>query len=582
MAIEHGLPSDSGGSVQGDRPIGRRRLVDRLLARVAESYARMVLKRFLRAVDDAVAVQERVLFDKIRANAGSSYGRDHGFTSIRSYEDFIRQVPVTTYEQLGPYVERVRQGEVEAMFGPGQRVHMFAMTSGTTDRPKYVPVTDQFLADYRRGWNAFGVKALLDHPEASARPIVQVTSRMDEETAPGGLPCGAITGLLALNQQRIVRRFYVTPACVAHISSSPARYYTIMRLALAGDVGFMITASPATQLRLARTADAQAEALIRDVRDGTLAGDCDVPPSVRRQLAPRLKPNRDRAAYLQRIVERTGRLLPKDVWNLAFLANWTGGTMGLYLRDFPEYFGNTPVRDIGLLASEGRMSVPIQDTTPAGILEVTSNFYEFIPAADRESADPPVLRCQDVEVGREYFILLTNSAGFYRYDIGDQVRVVGFHGQAPVIEFLHKGQHVSSLTGEKLTEQQAVRAFEQARATVSIGAATFVLAPQWDDPPFYRLHLDERAVGDRGQAVGLADELERRLREVNIEYASKRDTGRLGGVQVNLVPPGFLEQPAHQRRGRQEQYKHRYLLPRPGDDAEYPVDQPQPVRGSVG
>ena len=552
-----------------------RRLADRLIARAARAHARRVLNRFLHAAHQATAVQGRVLFEKIRRNAAGDYGRDHDFAGIRTYQDFRRQVPVTTYEDLAPYIERVKAGDLRAMFGGRQRVRMFAMTSGTTDQPKYVPVTDAFLAEYRRGWNAFGVKALMDHPEAMVRPIVQVTSPMDEQIAPSGVPCGAITGLMAATQKWIVRRYYVTPPCVGYIHDARARYYTIVRLALAGDVGFMITANPATQLRIARSGDANAEPIIRDVRDGTLNADLEIPSTVRDQLAPRLRADPARADYLERVVKVTGRLLPKDVWDLGFVANWTSGTMGLYLRDFPEYFGLTPVRDIGLLASEGRMSIPIHDATPGGILEVTSNFYEFIPAAEADSAAPTVLRSHEVEIGGEYFILLTTSAGFYRYDIGDQVRVVDFHGQAPVIEFLHKGQHVSSLTGEKLTEQQALQAFERACRTLGLAVDLFVLAPQWAEAPFYRLHLPQRLSPQPDGADRLAEEMDRQLRSVNIEYACKQDSGRLGSVQVNLLPDGFLGElearTMAKRRGRYEQYKHRYLYPQPGEDAEFPV-----------
>jgi hypothetical protein len=368
--------------------------------------------------------------------------------------------------------------------------------------------------------------------------------------------------------------------CVAYIADAPSRYYTIMRLAMAGDVGFMITANPATQLRLARTADAHAEHIIRDIRDGALADDFDIPSHVRDRLAPRLKPDPTWADELQRITETTGRLLPKDAWNLGFVANWTAGTLGLYLQDFPEFFGQVPVRDIGLLASEGRMSIPIGDATPAGILEVTSNFYEFIPAEERGSDHPTVLRSHEVEAGREYFIFLTTSSGFYRYDVGDQIRVVDFCGQAPVIEFLHKGQHVSSLTGEKLTEQQAVRAFQQACQSLGLAADTFVLAPQWAQTPFYRLHLTRDAVPSLEAPDRLAAEMDRQLRATNIEYASKQDSDRLGPLQVNLLPDSFLTDQeariAAQRRGRQEQYKHRYLHPRPGEDAEFPVGQSDP------
>jgi len=568
---------------------GRPGAADRLLAAIAGVHARAVLRRFLGAARNATAVQERVLLEKIRRNAASDFGREHGFDSVRSYDDFVRRVPIATYDRLAPYIERVKAGQTGALFGPGQRVRMFALTSGTTDRPKYVPVTDRFLAEFRAGWNAFGVKVLTDHPQAFLRPIVQVTSRMDEEHTSAGIPCGAITGLMATTQKRIVRRYYVTPPAVAEIADSAARYYAIMRLAMAGDVAFFITASPATQLKLARAAEGSAERLIRDIHDGTLDADLDIPAEVRERLAPRLHPDPPRAGFLQRTADRAGRLLPKDVWNLAFLANWMGGTMGLYLKDFAEYFGDTPVRDIGLVASEGRMSIPIQDRTPAGILEVTSNFYEFIPAGEHDQSDPPVLRTHQVEPGGEYFILLTTSAGFYRYDIGDQVRVVDFHGQAPVIEFLHKGLHVSSLTGEKLTEQQVVQAFDRTRRALGLDAATFVLAAQWADPPCYRLHVELPAPGASSLLPSpfsllssrLADELDRHLRAVNIEYASKRDSARLGPVEVNVLPPGFLARleaaPDSASRRRPEQYKHRYLYPQPGADADFPLASSRPT-----
>ncbi len=551
----------------------KKSIADRFLGTLARAHARGVLGRTLRQAEDSIAVQNRVLLEKIRRNQDSDFGRDFGFAQIQSYEDFTERIPVTTYEGLAPYVERVMKGEVGAMFGNKQRVHMFAMTSGTTDEPKYVPVTGAFLAEYRRGWNAFGVKAILDHPNAFLKPILQVTSPMDEHLAPSGVPCGAISGLMAATQKRIVRRFYVTPACVGYIADADARYYTIARLGLARDVGFMVSANPATMLRVARMGDEHAERIVRDVRDGTLTPPGDVPAAIREQLLPRLKPDSKRAAFLAQVISRTGRLLPKDVWNLGFISNWTGGTLGLYLQDFPEYFGDTPIRDPGLLASEGRMSIPLEDGSSAGIIDSASHFFEFLPA--EAATDRIPLRSHEVEVGQQYSILLTTSAGFYRYDIGDRVRVVDFHGQAPVIEFLHKGQHVSSLTGEKLTEQHVVLAFGRACRGAGIAARRFVVAPQWATPPFYRLHVECDAIEANCNPSEFVTEMDRQLREGNIEYASKRDSGRLGKLELNLLPTHFLQQieaeETEKRKGRYEQYKHRYLYNTPGQDSLFPI-----------
>jgi len=155
-----------------DQPARRsgvaQRLWDRLALPIAAGHARASLKRLLSATDDAIAVQHRVLCEKIRRNASSDFGRRFRFSTIRSYDDYVARVPVLKYEDLEPYIEQVKTGHTRAMFSGRQRVHMFAKTSGTTDRPKHVPVTSAFLQDYRKGWNAFGV-TLYRWPAQSTR-----------------------------------------------------------------------------------------------------------------------------------------------------------------------------------------------------------------------------------------------------------------------------------------------------------------------------------------------------------------------------------------------------------------------------
>lgn len=518
-------------------------------------------------------MQERVLLEKIRRNAESDFGRDYKFEAIRSAEDFVRRVPILTYEDHRPYIECVKNGQPSAMFGGRQRVHMFALTSGTTNEPKYIPVTDAFLQEYRQGWNAFGIKALLDHPAAFLRRILQVSSRMDETRTAGGIPCGAISGLMAATQKRLVRRYYVTPEYLARIDDATSKYYTTMRLAVPTDVAFAITASPATQLKLARTANTHREQLIRDVHDGTLSAEFDVPGDVREALRKRLTADPAAARRLEELVAEHGALLPRHYWNLAFLANWTGGTMGLHLQDFPHYFGQVPVRDIGLLASEGRISIPVEDGMPEGILEVTGSFYEFVPRDRIEEVSPLSLRSHQLDVGGEYFVLLTSSAGLYRYQLGDLVRVVGYVNQAPLIEFLNKGEHTCSLSGEKLTEHQVILAMQATTRRLGLDICQFILAPKWARPPCYVLHVDaaEVACGE----TQLAFEMDAQLQAVNIEYASRRQSDRLGPVEINVLPATFLAawdaRESDRRRKGNEQYKHPYLFCRPGQDSEFPV-----------
>src|SRR5262249_44547129 len=152
-----------------------------------------------------------------------------------------------------------------------------------------------------------------------------------------------------------------------------------LRLSLHRKVGMIIAANPSTLVNLARAGDQEKESLIRDLHDGTLSPRFEVPPDVRAALARKSRRrHRERGKELEEIVRRTGTLYPRDYWPRdCIIGNWTGGSVGSYLRHFPRYYGATPVRDIGLLASEGRMTIPLSDGTPSGVLDITTHYFEF-------------------------------------------------------------------------------------------------------------------------------------------------------------------------------------------------------------
>jgi hypothetical protein len=525
------------------------------------------LRQFEAATHDPRRVQEAVLRDILAAQADTAFGRDHHLASVREVADFRRHVPVAGYEALEPYLARVLKGETRALLAE-PRVHLFALTSGTTAARKFIPVTDRYLADYKRSWNIWGLKLYRDHREVFLRPILQLVGDSDEMRTETGVPCGAVTGLTAQMQKRFIRRLYVAPGCLARIKDARSKYYAAMRLALPRQVGLVVAANPSTILALARSADQHKEALIRDLRDGTLSADLDLPPAVRAELAPRLGKHPERARELERVAERTGHLYPKDYWPDRFvLGNWTGGSVGAYLRHYPRYFGEAPVRDIGLIASEGRMTLPFADGTPAGVLDVTSHYFEFIPEAEGDSPQPTVLGAHELAEGQRYFILLTTGYGLYRYHIHDLVRVAGFFNGTPLIEFLSKGAHFSNMTGEKLSEYQVTQAMGQVLPELDLTVGTYSVAPCWPDdenqPPCYGLFVEAGELAN-GAAERLARRLDERLCRLNIEYEGKRQSGRLAPLRVEPVAPGFWAAWDRQRlertRGTLEQYKHPCLI----------------------
>ncbi|MEZ6048886.1 MAG: GH3 auxin-responsive promoter family protein [Planctomycetaceae bacterium] len=179
------------------------------------------------------------------------------------------------------------------------------------------------------------------------------------------------------------------------------------------------------------------------------------------------------------------------------------------------------------------------------------------------------MEAHELEEGRDYYILLTTSSGFYRYDICDVVRCTGFHGTTPLLRFLHKGAHISNVTGEKLTEHQAIQAIDNVKQRLGLSFEYFSLAPMWSDPPFYHIITEDMtcSTGKAPQELSerFAIEVDAELQRLNCEYKEKRETGRLESVRWHHIPHAVWQQFSRARQlnvgGSFEQYKHPCLSP---------------------
>ncbi len=538
--------------------MGIARTLLRPIAYAAGKHAYVQVRKFLNAHQHTATVQNSLLMQLLRLHEDTAFGRDHGFANIHSYAEFARSVPISTYDDLRPYMDRVLAGETTALLPADQNVLMFSMTSGTTGKPKHIAVTEQFALQMKRGWNVWGVKVLTDHKKAWLRNILQITSPMKEALSPTGIPCGAISGLLAKYQKTIVRKMYVTTPAMAEIVDADSRYYTILRCAAVRDVSFISTANPSSTIRLIETGQKHCERFVRDIADGTLTPPASLPDDFVRSL--RLKPNRLLAARIDKGIQQDGMLLPRHFWDITFLANWTGGTLKLYLKRLRELFGDVPIRDLGLLASEGRFTTPLESDSPAGVAEITGNFLEFIPAEQRQSDNPQTLLAHELELGQDYFIVATNLAALWRYDLDDCVRVVGHMDDSPILEFLFRGSHTANMTGEKITEHQVVEAMNNAKTAAGAHLDRFRMQGKFARVPYYQLSVEASQTDNPDL---LAKELDQALGELNMEYLSKRKSGRLGPIKPIILDSGTFDSAEQanirKRGGRTEQYKHQYL-----------------------
>jgi hypothetical protein len=535
-----------------------------LARKVLAPPVRRRLVAFEQATHHPEQVQRQLLARIVAEQRDTAFGRDHGFASITSVADYRRAVPIGPYEQLAPYIERVKAGEVSALLADPV-VQMFALTSGTTSARKFIPVNRQYLDDYRRGWNIWGLKAYRDHQAVVLRPIVQLAGDPDEFRTERGVPCGSLSGFTMQVQKRIIRWLYCVPGCTVRIKDSRARLYVALRFSLTRSVGMLLTANPSTLLAFARLMDAEKEALVRDIADGTLARHLEIDPAIRRTLTARLRRDRARAALLESAIRQRGQLLPMDVWpaDRLLIGTWTGGSVGPYLRQLPAYFGSACIRDLGLLASEGRMTLPLSDDNPAGVLDITTHFFEFIPEAEIDSPAPTVLQAHELVDGHSYYILPTTAYGLYRYHICDLMRVRGFFNRTPMLEFLGKGNRFANLTGEKLSEHHVTQAYDRTVRQTGLATGAYSLAPCWDEvAPYYGVFIEaDQLPADPAKFLATLDA---ELATLNSEYAAKRQSQRLGPPRLMVLEPGTWQgwdrKRLLQSGGPPEQYKHPCLI----------------------
>lgn len=545
-------------------------MIGRLLRTVvAKTVARPLRRRF--AAFEALCqqpqqTQEELLRGILAYHAGTGFGTDHGFAGIRTVADYRRQVPVAPYERFEPYIRRVMRGETNALLADPQ-VLMFALTSGTTASRKHIPITQQYLDDYRRGWNLWGLSAIRAHKHVFLKPVLQLVGDADEYRTEAGVACGNLSGFTAQVQKRVMRWMYVVPPATGKVKESRSRTYVALRAALPKKLGMLLSANPSTLVNLARFMDREKELLIRDIFDGTLNKDLDIPADIRAVLTKKLKPKPERARELEAFANDAGRLLPKDAWpaERLLVGCWTGGSVRPYLRQLADYYGEVPVRDLGLVASEGRMTIPVENNTPAGVLDVATHYFEFIPEDAIDRPDPPALGAHEVEVGKDYYIVMTTKAGLYRYHISDLVRVTGHFHNTPLVEFLGKGNRFANMTGEKLSEHHVTQAVDRLVQTIPQPLSAYALAPCWDEAlPYYGLFLEEPDAREPALLRRFLTALDLALGENNIEYEAKRSSGRLGPVRAHLVPAGFWATWDRERvartGGSPEQYKHPCLI----------------------
>ena len=523
----------------------------------------------LRAIKDPAQTQTALLQRLVQRNADTAFGRKHGFARISTVEDYAAAVPISDYEGFRPYVDQIAQGG-KAILTKEQPL-MFTTTSGTTAEPKLLPVTEQWKQDMASMMRVWLYWASRDHKGLFNGSSLSIVSPAVEGHTSSGQDIGALSGLAYKRVPWAVRRTYAIPYEAMTITDYDDRYFACLRLALSRDVSVIAVPNPSTLVRLAQLAERHSQEIIRAIHDGRLGIMTDhlvgegsrEQRAVYHKLEKEVAPDPARASELEKAVDQHGRLLPRHAWpNLKMIGCWLGGSCGVHAERLGDLYGSqVPLRDLGLRASEATMTIPFDDGSPAGVLAVHANFYEFIPEEAIDEKVPLTLHAYELEQDRNYYIILTTKAGLYRYDINDIVKVVGFLKRAPVLSFVRKGRDMASITGEKLHVNQVISAMAAAQRLLPLEVTQFRMIPDLDAGR-YDLLLELADASQTENMPSFIDLFDSELGRANIEYAQKRASGRLGGVRLHLMNTGWSEQQWRTdiaKGKRDSQYKWSYI-----------------------
>jgi hypothetical protein len=476
--------------------------------------------RFRAALDDPAAAQGAILRRYLRDNAGTAFGRAHGFSTIRSAREYQDRVPLAGYAEMEPWISRVAAGEAAVL--TRAPVKTLEVTSGSSAAAKRIPYTATMQAEIRRAVAPWVFDLYKDRSRlALGCSYWSITPlEIEEERAAGPVKTGFEDDSEYLGGfwKRLVDSTLAVPGDVRRLRDVDAfRYATLLFLLRRADLSLISVWHPSFLTLLIDALPRFWLDLVRDVERGTSV------------LGSRLRPLPSRAAELRRLAPDA----PALIWpRLGLISCWGDAHAALHLDEVRRAFPGVEIQPKGLLATEAFVTIPFAGSLP---LAIRSHFFEFLPKGEER----PRL-AHELEPGGVYSAVVTTGGGLYRYRLEDRVEVAGFVGRTPSLRFLGKEGHVSDLRGEKLHESFVAGALARAFHRFSMAPRFAMLAPE---EARYVLYLEADSC-----PPGLAAAVEEEL-AANPHYRSCVALGQLAPAAVFQIAGAAF--PRYLRRCRE-------------------------------
>jgi hypothetical protein len=491
--------------------------------------------RACRRVADA---QSRLLRRTLRANRDTAFGRAHGFAAVADARAFQARVPLATYDDFAGAVGRIAAGEAGVL--TAEPVQLLEPTSGSTGGEKLIPYTAGLRRQFQRGVAAWVADLFYHRPAVRrGRAYWSISPALGPpRRSPGGLPIGFDddAAYLGRAEQLALHRLLVTPAAVARVPDMDGfRYCTLLSLLAAGDLALVSVWSPTFLTALLAPLREWQERLCFDLCRGTLSPPAPLADDVARPLGRWLRPDPARAARVARLLRSSAPWADRlrRVWpRLAIISCWADAAAARFLPELRELFPGVEIQRKGLLATEGFVSFPLTDR-PGAALALRCHFFEF-----QEIGGGRCRLAHELDRGGRYRVVITTAGGLYRYQLRDEIEVVGFHHRCPLVRFAGKGDAVSDLAGEKLSEPHVRAVLDRLAAAHALRPRFVLLVPVMGRPARYRLYVQAPGVTAGSPLLGpLREGLEHGLRE-NPYYRHAVAAGQLAPVEVTALAPG--------------------------------------------
>ncbi|MEL6193145.1 MAG: GH3 auxin-responsive promoter family protein [Bacteroidota bacterium] len=357
----------------------------------------------------------------------TAFGKDHGFKNINSIADFQKAVPVRDYEKAKSYFDRIYKGE-QSVCWPGQPLYL-AKTSGTTSGAKYIPITKESIRKQING----------------AKDALMLYLA---ETGNGGFIDGKMMFL----------------------SGSPEieeNEYGIKTGRLSGIVNHFVPGYlqankvPGYETNIIEDWEEKVSTIVQEIKDEDLRLISGIPPWVQ--------------MLFEELEAQTGKT-PLEVWPNLQLFVQGGVDFQPYKSIFDGFFqGKVAIAEV-YPASEGFIGVQLsQKEDGMLIMPDYGIFYEFIPLESYGKADAPRLTLNQVEVGKQYAIILTTNAGLWAYGIGDTVKFLSTDPY--IIKVSGRVKHFISAFGEHVISEEVNKAMIEATTQTGAVVQEFTVAP---------------------------------------------------------------------------------------------------------